>query len=622
MENKRMKHGLISVAITAGVLAGVILANILFSFLAGKFLWVIDTTPSELVTISDYSEELLSEIDAETNDITIYFLADPDELMNYELTGHKKGENNSTWGMSYIYNLAKLYEKEFPYIKVSLLDSSDDADYIREHFAMSIGTSLGPLHIVMENRVNGLATYRTMQRDEFFTFSGDAMYFRGDDKFTSTVLSLSGENPVAYFIGGHGEDIGALDDSEDFGKAKALMELFRDAGYVIEKIDLSTRDFPADVDDALYGRAGVAVIYGPRSDFKTDADGSVNEITRLRKYLNRKNHNLMVFMDPETEAMPHLDEYLYDYWGIAFEDNILTVDTKNPVESGAVTDDGYNYYARYETDTKSPGSALTSSLLTLETLPRAFFGKSRTIYMNPKWSNNEESTMVMEGVTSYKVGAAFLAPAKSAAHFNHGGYTVYDPTLYEEYTANYYKTEYDRIYPEMRETHYERAYNDHYKNNLEAYQKDGLSDEEIAEKCRTYAEDYVKEQADLHMASYLKLAEATPSGIMTLTHAAWMYQSGETVSSYAMACGTTDFAAEEAIDNASFSNRDILFTAIYLFGKNVLPYDIDIIKVQSTSSLNISSSMAIVWTVILAAVIPVGVIAAGVTVTVKRRRHN
>ena len=617
-----MKHGVISVAITAGVLAAVILFNILFSFLSNKFLWVIDTTPSELVTISDYSRELLSAIDEEENEITIYFLADPDELENYELSGHTKGENNSTWGMSYIYNLAKLYEKEFPYIKVDLLDASDDADYIRENFAMSIGVALGPLHIIMANRVNGLTTYRTMQRDEFFTFSTDTLYFRGDDKFTSTVLSLSGENPVAYFIEGHGEDVGTPGDSEDFGKADALMKLFRDAGFVIEKINLTERDFPVDKDDALYGRAGVAVIYGPDTDFKTDLDGDVNEITRLRKYLNRKNHNLMVFMDPETEAMPNLDEYLADYWGIRFEDTVLTVDTKNPTESGAVTDDGYNYYAQYETNTSSPGSALTSSLLTLETLPRAFFGKSRTVAMNTKWSINDESTMVMEGVTAYKLGAAFLTPAKSAIAYKNGGYRVFDADLYEEYVGKYYDAKYNEILPLYTETYYDTAYQNHYDSYLEDYRKEGLTDTEIADKCKAYAEGYVKEHVDAYMASYLTLSDSSPSAVMTLTHASWMYELGETISSYALACGTTDFASEEAIENASFSNRDTLFTAIYLFGKNVLPYDIDIIKVESTSSLAIDSTMTAVWFVILAAVVPAGVIAVGITVTIKRRRHN
>lgn len=619
MNNRRIKRGVISVAITAGVLAAVILFNIVFSLLSDKFLWVIDTTPSDLVQISDYSKELLEGVDENENHITIYFLAAPDELENYELMGHKTGENNSTWGMSYIYNLAKLFEKEYSYISVALLDASDDADFIRENFAMSIGINLGPLHIIMENRVDGLVTYRTMQRDEFFSIGSDIMYFRGDDKLTSTILSLSGENPIAYFVEGHGEDTGPLGDPEDFGKAEGLAELFREAGYVIEKIDLSKRDFPSDEDSAFYGRAGVVVIYGPDSDFKSDLEGDVNEITRLRRYLNKKNHNLMVFIDPEAENMPNLDEYLEDYWGIDFEDNIVSVDTKDPVASGAVTDDGYHYYARYESNTASPGYALTSSLLSLETLPRAFFGKSRTIAMNTKWSTSKEQVMVSEGMTSYKQGATFLVPTLSATLGADGSYRVFDTDLYEEYSEKYKDALREEKLSEYTEKYYQKAYDQHLKVYREDYEKEGLSEAEIAAKCDEHAKIYVEKR--LYDENF-KLSDSDPAAVMTLTHGRWMYELGESVDCYALACGSTDFASAEALNNASFSNRDTLFSAMYLFGKNVLPYDIDIISIKSQSSLAITSSMATVWTVILCAVLPASVVVACAVVMKKRRRHN
>ena len=620
MNNKRMKHGLISVSLTAGVLAAIILFNIVFSLLSNKFLWVIDTTPNELVQISDYSKELLKDLDENENHITIYFLAAPDELENYELMGHKKGEDTSTWGMSYIYNLAKLYEKQYSYISVALLDASDDADFIRERFTMSIGMKLGPLNIIMENRVNGISNYRTMQRDDFFVHGTDIMYFRGDDKFTSTILSLSGENPVAYFVEGHGEDTGAPGDAEDFGKAAGLAALFCEAGYVVEKINLSERDFPTDEkDSAFYTRSGVVVIYGPDRDFTSDLDGGVNEITRLRKYLNGKNHNLMVFMDPETEAMPHLSEYLEDYWGIAFEDNVVAVDTKDPVASGAVTEDGYHFYGRYDTNKARPGYALTSSLLALETLPRAFFGKSRTIAMNTKWSTSGELVTISEGMTSYKLGATFLVPALSATVDANGSYRVFDTDLYEEYAAEIEeKLRADKL-EEYTEKYYQKMYDQHFESYREDYEKEGLTADEIAKKCDEYAKKYVENRL---YGENFRLSDSDPAAVLTLTYGKWMYELGETVDCYALACGSTDFASKEALENATFSNRDTLFSAMYLFGKNVLPYDIDIITVESESSLSITSGLVTVWTVILAVVIPLGVVATCVVVTNKRRRHN
>jgi len=625
MEKRKIKQSLLWVALTALVLVAVILFNILFTALAHKYLWVVDTMPNDLVVISDYSRELLEQVDAKQNNITIYFLADPDELENYELLGHQKGESGSTWGMSYIYNLAKYYEKEFSFVKVDTLDTASDADYIRENFAMTVGTNLTPLTIVMENRVDGRMSYRTMQRDEFFTMTETTMYFRGDDKFTSTMLSLTGESPMAFFVEGHGEKIGEVgvdESASDFGNASALVKLFEQAGYVVQKINLAKENFPEQSDDIVAGGAATVVLFGPQSDFLTDADG-VNEITRLRKYLNQKNHNLMVFMDPDTEEMPVLDEYLYDYWGVEFEDNIILADTSDPLKSSALSEDGYTFLADYELDDISPGSALTSSLTVLDTLPGAYFGRSRTVAMKTAWSSNNESTLDQELSTSFKLGATFLAPKASAAIFeDDGGYRVFDKTLYESYVEKYDKDKREEITALYSEERYQTYYDNYLRDSKEEFEKDNLTAEEIAKKCEEYAKTRVEEDVESFMRSYLAYAESKASPLMTLTHGAWSYATSESVNLYLLACGSTAFASKEAIENAAYSNRDTLYSAIYLFGKNVLPYDIDIIKIATPSSLAIEESTANGWTIFLSGILPLVFVGAGAVVVIRRRKYN
>ena len=180
MDKKKTYHRGIAAAITAGVLLGIILFNILFTYLANRFLWVVDTSSGDLVKISDTSKRLLKDIDPDANDITIYFLAAPDQLENYEIIGHQAGENNSTWGMSYIYHLAKLYERDYSFVHVGILDLSDDADYIRQNFAMTIGSTFSPLSVVIENVVEGRRSYRTYVRDSFYATNRDStkMFFR------------------------------------------------------------------------------------------------------------------------------------------------------------------------------------------------------------------------------------------------------------------------------------------------------------------------------------------------------------------------------------------------------------------------------------------------------------
>ena len=622
MEKRKFKQSLLWTVITAGVLVAVILFNILFTFLSSKYLWVVDTMPNDLVKISEYSRGLLDQVDPKQNDITIYFLADPDELSNYELIGHQKGENGSTWGMSYIYNLAKYYEKEYPFIQVDTLDASADADYIRENFAMTVGTNLTPLTIVIENKVDGRMSYRTVQRDDFFSISETVMYFRGDDRFTSTILSLSGDSPVAYFTEGHGEKVGEAGAADDFGNASALADLFRQAGYVVKKIDLLKENFPEASDDIVKGGAATVVIFGPERDFST-ADGNPNEITRLRKFLNQKNHNLMVFMDPDVEKMPSLDEYLYDYWGVEFEDNIVVADTSDPATSPAVSEDGLSFLADYDLSSQSPGSALTSSLTSLDTLPGAFFGKTRTIAMNTLWDHNHESTLDQELSTTYKLGATFRAPSRSAAIYaNDGGYRLFDKDLYERYVTMYDAAKRAEISQKLHDESYQSYYDNHYKNSYEDFVKEGLTEAEIEQKCRDYANDLVEEDVNAFMNEYLFYQEADASALLTLTHGAWTYTDSEVVNTYLLACGSTAYASESAIENAAYSNRDTLYSAIYLFGKNVLPYDIDVIRIATPSSLAILESTANTWTVILTVVLPLAFVGAGVFVVVKRRKHN
>lgn len=620
-----MKQSLLWVSVTTVVLVAVILFNILFTALAHKYLWVVDTMPNDLIVISDYSRELLEQIDAKQNNITIYFLADPDELENYELLGHQKGESSSTWGMSYIYNLAKYYEKEFSFVKVDTLDTSSDADYIRENFAMTVGTNLTPLTIVMENRVDGRMVYRAMQRDEFFQIAENTMYFRGDDKLTSTMLSLTGETSVAFFVEGHGEKIGELgvdESAADFGNASSLVTLFEQAGYIVRKINLAEEDFPESSEDIVAGGAATVVLFGPESDFQTDADG-VNEITRLRKFLNQKNHNLMVFMDPGTEDMPALDEYLYDYWGVEFEDNVILADTSNPLNSAALSDDGYTFLADYKLDDASPGSALTSSLTALDTLPGAYFGKSRTISMKSAWSSNIESTLDQELHTSFKLGATFVAPKQSAAIYeDDGGYRVFDKTLYESYVEAYDKDKRDEITAQYTEERYQSYYDAYAESSKDEFEEEGLSEDEIAKKCDEYAQERVEEDVEYFMRDYLFYAESDASALMTLTHGAWSYATNESVNLYLLACGSTAYASKEAIENAAYSNRDTLYSAIYLFGKNVLPYDIEIIKIATPSSLAISDDSANSWTIFLSGVLPLILVGAGTVVVIKRRKHN
>ena len=79
------------------------------------------------------------------------------------------------------------------------------------------------------------------------------------------------------------------------------------------------------------------------------------------------------------------------------------------------------------------------------------------------------------------------------------------------------------------------------------------------------------------------------------------------------------YAEDQYINSNAYANRDILFAFVQTLGKNVVPMDIDF-KVFASEELDITTAEAYTWTVVLTALIPVCVLAAGTVVYVRRKR--
>ena len=325
-KTKKLKHGAIGMAITALVLVAVLLANLLFTWLAKEKLLYIDMSSEQFFEITDDMAAYLDELDPNENNVIIYFLQEADLLTNmtfdysneyYKEAGYDESYYSSnTWGMGFVHKFALVLAQEYSFISVDYLDMEDDADFL-DNFKSTVGSELGVQDVIIDNYAvvrnddgtpkldeNGKEirrhNFRICSRDSFFTFEEEAKHvfaFNGYYRFTATIMSLSGSTPVAYFTTGHGEKVGDPNDPNDFGKAQGLAELFLNAGFDSRKIDLSTdyEEFLADT------RGRILVVFGPESDF----DGyeaettSVNEISVMRKYVNTENHNLWI------PALPH-----------------------------------------------------------------------------------------------------------------------------------------------------------------------------------------------------------------------------------------------------------------------------------------------------------------------------
>ncbi len=565
MEQKtqsKMKRRLLHSGLTILVLLAVLAVNIGFTVLSERQLLRLDMSGASYNEISNESQTLLDELNPEENNITIYFLADKDELRStylgysnsyYTNLGYT-APTSDLWGMKYVYDIALEFEKKYDFVTVDHLHLTKDAEAL-EAYRSTAGTTLTKQDVIIDNYTsekdedgnvvldeNGEPlmhhNFRIVKRDAFFTFDSDTSYvyaFRGDLRFTATILSLSGANPTVYFVSGHGEAVGdytAGDNSVagDYGEAQALRDLFYDAGFATRKIDLA-REYQTLFDD---DSARIIVIYGPQTDFSGDsvyANGGISEISVLRRFLVEADHHMMVFLNQTEEPLTNLEEYLYDYWGMSFGQSLIKDSGKN-----SLTEDGLTFFGTYETDEYSVGINLTNQLTELDSLPRAAFSNARPIAFD---SNFVQSIGYTEMFASLTAGAVFLAP---------------EDTMLADGSGN------------------------------------SVSEEDQA-----------------------------GAALVALSYETIYNEDNDELATYVLACGGTGFASEAMLTDRSYSNRDVLYYTMRLMSRDTVPFEIDF-KVMDDEGLDdITDTDALTWTIILSSLIPAIMLITGTVVFIKRR---
>ncbi len=565
MEQKtqsKLRRRLLHSGLTVLVLLAVLAANIGFTVLSDKTLLRLDMSTENLSEISPESKALLDGLKPEENQITIYFLADKDELRStakgysnsyYTKQGYDAPVND-LWGMKHVYDIALEFANQYSFIQVKHLHLTKNAEEL-EAFRSTMGTTLTKQDVIIDNYTSEKDeqgntvldeqgkpvmhhNFRIVKRDAFFTFDSESSYvyaFRGDMRFTATILSLSGANPTVYFVTGHGEPVGDYQAGDfssagDYGKAQGLRDLFFDAGFVTKKIDLAKEHETLFADDS----ARIIVLYGPQTDFTgntTLESGTISEISVLRRFLAGADHHMMVFMDETQGELPNLEQYLYDYWGVGFQDAYIKDSGKN-----SLSQDGLHFFGSYEDDKNSVGVNLTNQLSELDSLPRASFHKARPMQIDPKFM---QSIGYSDMFATLLTGAVFLAP---------------EDTTLVDYTGK------------------------------------ALSKEDQAERI-----------------------------LAALTYQVAVTDESDELNTYVFSCGGTGFADTETLRSASYSNRDVLYYTMRLMSRDTVPFELDFKVMESEGLDDITETDALAWTIVLCSLIPAAILITGTVVFIKRR---
>ncbi len=395
-KTRKFKYGSVATAFIVIFIALILVINVIITALDNKFGLYIDTTKEKIYDVGDESRAILDSIDS---DIEIIFCRDRDKLA-------------SNTYMNMVVTLAENYERLYPNIKVKFCDIARNPKEV-EKFKETTSSKLYATSVIVNCPDTGKYKVYT-NNTAFFTFTENntsAPYgFNGEMRFTSAIISVTGSaNDKIVFTVGHGETV----------SSSSFIEIFQNAGYSADSvlsIDLSTQDIPDNTK--------LVIISNPLYDFAGEAEelsGSVNEISKLKKYLNSFG-NLFVLINNQTEELPEISELLKEDYGISWHSGETVKDTEKSVSADGLgiisqyndsEDDTYAYKI-----TKEITSASSSKTVMSNTTPLYINKDKQSLKVSPVLMSSDKAQVTLLGKEISKGQSVLMAVSTYTQYVN------------------------------------------------------------------------------------------------------------------------------------------------------------------------------------------------------------
>lgn len=323
---KKLKYGSLSIVLTVVFVALIIGVNLIVSSLGGSVNLSVDLTEEQFYSISPDTDTALRAGLGDLYDsfkVTIKFLTARDIIEGEGASGN--------YTRYYVQQLAEEYARRYPdNITVEYIDITKNPAAV-DKYLTETQTSVNANYVIIEGDYH----YRILNFAAFYLLSeedGSVYAFQGEVKLTAAILQSSIDTPQAVtFTAGHGETI-----------SKKLEEIFDEALFDIQVVDLSkntdTRESESASEEPAGDDAGdteevsevrgeisdetrILVISNPLTDFQgfdPETPDAVTEIDKLNEYM-QSYRSLIVLVNASTPALPNLQEYLWEYWGLDYK---------------------------------------------------------------------------------------------------------------------------------------------------------------------------------------------------------------------------------------------------------------------------------------------------------------
>lgn len=310
------KKGGYSIALTAIVLAAIIVFNVLVTALSDRFVLEFDMTAQKENSISEENIEYIKSIDKE---VDIIVCATKDNYSGYvssfaEQSYSVIADASTT---SYLNQTVKLIEKYNSYndkINVKFMDTQS-SEFTK--VAAEYGTEdleIGGI-IVSSTREDGTKKFKKLGFNDIYQLTEDdtyASYGITTSVVTGNKIETALTSAVAYALSNKDVSVGLYVGHSTNDFTASYKDLLEKNNY---KVEVLTEGVLGKISD----KYDVFVIAAPTTDF---IESEINEIASFLKNDGKLGKGLMVFADASAPYLTALYSYLNE-WGIEISDGVL-----------------------------------------------------------------------------------------------------------------------------------------------------------------------------------------------------------------------------------------------------------------------------------------------------------
>lgn len=320
------KRGGISLAVTAIVLAALIILNVLVSALSKRFNLDFDMSAGKVNTISDENVKFIKGVE---DDITVTVCATEDNYLSYisyYSQNYYKAEANTDY-FEQTLTLVKKYADYNKHISIKFVDTqSTEFTALTSNYST---VDFIPGDILVSGTRNGVERHKKIGFTDIYELSDPNGYasYGGSYTISGNRIESALTSAIAYVVSNETKKVGVFTGHSAKDYTSMLVELLKDNNYEVETIsDQIIKSVSSDYD--------IAVIMAPSIDFMGE------ELDAFSAFLDndgKQGKGLMYFGDASNPALPNLSEFLVE-WGIEVNDGILfETDSKSRSSSDPCT---------------------------------------------------------------------------------------------------------------------------------------------------------------------------------------------------------------------------------------------------------------------------------------------